>query len=103
VSSLRNYDSRCKIGFLEKSKVLGWRGVEAFHGPNMGNVKANTFWHAKLPQTYKRPSEILFVLIIACCVATLALGSQPRQGLAKVQAKSEAREYISCSLEFRKV
>jgi hypothetical protein len=25
-------------------------------------------------------------------VITLALGSQPRQGLAKVQAKSEARE-----------
>jgi hypothetical protein len=63
----------------------------------MGNVKVNTFWHEKLPQTYKRPSEILFVLIIACCVVTLALGLQPRQGLAKVQAKSEAQEYISCS------
>jgi hypothetical protein len=26
------------------------------------------------------------------CVATLALGSQPRQGLVKVRAKCEARE-----------
>jgi hypothetical protein len=23
----------------------------------MGNVKANTFWEAELPQTYKRPGE----------------------------------------------
>jgi hypothetical protein len=23
----------------------------------MGNVKANTFWEADLPQSYKRPSE----------------------------------------------
>jgi hypothetical protein len=25
--------------------------------PGMGNVKANTFWEADLPQSYKRPSE----------------------------------------------
>jgi flagellar basal body rod protein FlgF len=30
-------------------------------------------------------------------VVTLALGSQPRQGLAKVRAKSEPGSHISCS------
>jgi hypothetical protein len=30
-------------------------------------------------------------------VTTLALGSQPRQGLVKVQAKSEPGSHISCS------
>jgi hypothetical protein len=34
--------------------------------------------------------KILFPLVSN--VVTLTLGSQPRQGLAKVQAKSEARE-----------
>jgi hypothetical protein len=36
-------------------------------------------------------------------VATLALGSRPRQGLAKVQAKSEPGSHISCSQECKKV
>jgi hypothetical protein len=36
-------------------------------------------------------------------VATLALGSQPRQGLAKVRAKSEPGSHISCSRECMKV
>jgi hypothetical protein len=36
-------------------------------------------------------------------VATLTLGSQPRQGLAKVRAKGEPRSHISCSLECKKV
>jgi hypothetical protein len=30
-------------------------------------------------------------------VATLALGSRPKQGLAKVRAKSEPESHISCS------
>jgi hypothetical protein len=36
-------------------------------------------------------------------VATLALGSRPKQGLTKVQAKSEAKSHISCSQECRRV
>jgi len=32
-------------------------------------------------------------------VITLALGLQPKQGLAKVWAKSEPKSYISCSRE----
>jgi hypothetical protein len=32
-------------------------------------------------------------------VATLALGSRPKQGLAKVQANSELGSHISCSRE----
>ncbi len=37
------------------------------------------------------------------CVATLALGLQPRQGLAKVRAKSDPGNHISCSQECKKV
>jgi hypothetical protein len=36
-------------------------------------------------------------------VATLALGSQPRQGLAKVRAKNELGSFISCSWECKRV
>jgi hypothetical protein len=36
-------------------------------------------------------------------VATLTLGLQPRQGLAKVWAKSELRSHISCSQECKGV
>jgi len=36
-------------------------------------------------------------------VATLILGSRPRQGLAKVWAKSEFEGHISCSWECKRV
>jgi hypothetical protein len=36
-------------------------------------------------------------------VATLALGSRPKQGLAKVQAKSEPENHISYSRECKRV
>jgi hypothetical protein len=36
-------------------------------------------------------------------VATLALSSQLRQGLVKVQAESETRSHISCSWECKGV
>jgi hypothetical protein len=36
-------------------------------------------------------------------VATLALGSRPRQELAKVRAKSEPESHISCSWECKRV
>jgi len=36
-------------------------------------------------------------------VTTQALGSRPRQGLAKVWAKYEARSHMSCSRECKKV
>jgi hypothetical protein len=36
-------------------------------------------------------------------IATLALGSQLRQGLAKVRAESEAKSHFSCSWECRKL
>ncbi len=36
-------------------------------------------------------------------VATLALGSRPKEGFMKVQAKSEAKSHISCSQECRRV
>jgi hypothetical protein len=39
--------------------------------------------------------KVIFIHNLLCLfptIATLALGSRPRQGLAKVQAKSEARE-----------
>jgi len=36
-------------------------------------------------------------------VVTLALGSQPRQGLAKVRAKSELGSHISYSRECNRV
>jgi len=45
----------------------------------------------------------LLELAATLCVATLALGSQPRQGLAKVRAKSEPGNHISCSRECKKV
>jgi hypothetical protein len=33
-----------------------------------------------------------FTMLMLVCVATLALGLRPKQGLAKVRAKYEARE-----------
>jgi len=36
-------------------------------------------------------------------VTTLALGSRPKQGLAKVWGKSEPESHISCSWECKKV
>jgi hypothetical protein len=39
----------------------------------------------------------------ACLIATLALGSRPRQRLVKVQANSEANNHISYSQECRRV
>jgi hypothetical protein len=36
-------------------------------------------------------------------LATLALGLQPRQKLAKVQAKNEPGSHISCSRECKRV
>ncbi len=35
-------------------------------------------------------------------IATLALGLQPRQGLAKVWAKGEPKNHISCSWECKR-
>ncbi len=35
--------------------ILSYVGY--WNEPGMGNVKANTFWEAELPQTYKRPGE----------------------------------------------
>jgi hypothetical protein len=36
-------------------------------------------------------------------VATLPLGSQPKQGITKVQAKIEAGSHISCSRKCKKM
>jgi hypothetical protein len=44
-----------------------------------------------------------FMLFKGWLVATLALGLQPRQGLAKVRAKSELGSHISCSRECKRV
>jgi hypothetical protein len=40
---------------------------------------------------------------VAKIIATLTLGSRPRQGLAKVQVKSEPESHISCSQECKRV
>ncbi len=40
---------------------------------------------------------------ISCGVVTLTLGSRPRQGFARVQAKKEARSHILCSRECRRM
>ncbi len=40
---------------------------------------------------------------VAKIITTLALGSQPRQGLAKVQVKSELESHISSSRECKRV
>jgi hypothetical protein len=40
---------------------------------------------------------------IAQSVTTLALGSRPRQGLAKVWTKSELGSHISCSWKCKRV
>ncbi len=42
-------------------------------------------------------------LVNCIIVATLALGLRPRQGFAKVRAKTKPRSYISCSLECKRV
>ncbi len=42
-------------------------------------------------------------LIKTLVVATLALGSRPRQGLAKVWAKNEPESHISCSWECKRM
>jgi len=42
-------------------------------------------------------------IIVSIIVATLALGSQPRQGLAMVRAKNELGSNISCSRECKRM
>jgi hypothetical protein len=37
------------------------------------------------------------------CVVTLALGSRPRQGLARVRAKTKLGSHISCSRKCKRV
>jgi hypothetical protein len=54
-------------------------------------------WSPMIP---KCTSPILGVTFI---IATLTLGSQPRQGLAKVRAKNELGSHISCSRECKRV
>jgi hypothetical protein len=41
--------------------------------------------------------------IFICIVATLTLGSWPRQGLAKVRAKTKPLSHISCSRECKRM
>jgi hypothetical protein len=46
---------------------------------------------------------IFFNIHLNIIVATLALGSWPRQGLAKVQPQMKPKNHISCSRECRRV
>jgi len=55
------------------------------------------------PHTPKLAPTLGIGVQMNSCVATLALGSQPRQGLARVWAKKEPRSHISCSWECRTV
>jgi len=50
-----------------------------------------------------KPITCITTSSISLIVATLALGSQPRQGFVKVQAKIEPRSHISCSRECKRV
>ncbi len=44
-----------------------------------------------------------FILTWAPCVATLVLGSRPKQGLMKVRTKRAPKNHISCSWECKGV
>jgi len=77
--------------------------ITLFPPKPLKSIGSSTFWSLNLwmVSIFHMRSQIWGGLKIG--VATLALGSQPRWRLAKVQAKNEAQSHTSCSQECRRV
>jgi hypothetical protein len=87
--------SNCSAPLGTKSPLIT---IEHCCNPSLGLTTKARFCKG-VGQEWARESHFILLNI----VATLALGSRPRQGFAKVWAKNEPGSHISCSWECKRV